>query len=223
MKGKWIKRVTIDALWSGKHRVEWNLSEGVNVLSGVNGVGKSTIIRRLEDGLAGRTEAVHITYEPEGAQSVDYDVVRGYEPQAITRELLVRVAGVMDEMDAADRDRFLDTIDTLLAATGKTIVRNSAELRFNLEGDILTIEQLSNGERQMLFILLTILAQRREHCVLLMDEPEISLHIEWQQRLIALIRDINPNVQLILTTHSPAVIMDGWMDCVTDASDIIIN
>ena len=102
-------------------------------------------------------------------------------------------------------------------------MRNSAELRFNHEGDILTIEQLSNGERQMLFILLTILAQRREHCVLLMDEPEISLHIEWQQRLIALIRDINPNVQLILTTHSPAVIMDGWMDCVTDASDIIIN
>ena len=110
-----------------------------------------------------------------------------------------------------------------LRRSGKTIVRNSAELRFNHEGDILTIEQLSNGERQMLFILLTILAQRRESCVLLMDEPEISLHIEWQQRLIALIRDINPNVQIILTTHSPAVIMDGWMDCVTDASDIIIN
>ena len=42
-----------------------------------------------------------------------------------------------------------------------------------------------------------------------MDEPEASLHIEWQQKLIAMIRELNPNVQIILTTHSPAVIMEG--------------
>ena len=53
-----------------------------------------------------------------------------------------------------------------------------------------------------------------------MDEPEVSLHVEWQQRLIGLIRQLNPNVQIILTTHSPAMIMDGWMDAVTEVSDI---
>ena len=31
-------------------------------------------------------------------------------------------------------------------------------------------------------------------------------------KLIKLIRDLNPHVQIILTTHSPAVIMNGWMD-----------
>ena len=31
---------------------------------------------------------------------------------------------------------------------------------------------------------------------------------------------MNPNLQLILTTHSPAVIMEGWMDAVTEVSDI---
>ncbi len=223
MKGKWIEKVVIDALWSGKHRVEWTLREDVNVLSGVNGVGKSTIIRRLEEGLAGKTESVHITYKPKEAQSVCYNVVRGYEPQAITRELLLKAAQVIEEMDESESNAFLDIIDSLLEATGKTIVRNSAEPRFNHEGEILTIEQLSNGERQMLYILFTILSQNKEPGVLLMDEPEISLHIEWQQRLISLIRQINPNVQVILTTHSPAVIMDGWTDCVTDASEIIVN
>ena len=44
--------------------------------------------------------------------------------------------------------------------------------------------------------------------LLFMDEPEASLHIEWQQKLIGMIRNLNPNVQLILTTHSPAVIME---------------
>ena len=53
-----------------------------------------------------------------------------------------------------------------------------------------------------------------------MDEPEVSLHVEWQQRLIGLIRELNPNVQIVLTTHSPAMIMDGWEDAVTEVSDI---
>ena len=53
-----------------------------------------------------------------------------------------------------------------------------------------------------------------------MDEPEISLHVEWQQRLISLIRELNPNVQIVLTTHSPALVMDGRLDAVTEVSDI---
>lgn len=53
-----------------------------------------------------------------------------------------------------------------------------------------------------------------------MDEPEISLHIEWQQQLIGLIRKLNPNAQIILSTHSPALIMDGWMDVVTEVNEI---
>ena len=75
----------------------------------------------------------------------------------------------------------------------------------------------------MLIILLTVLVENREPYVLLMDEPEISLHIEWQQRLLELITDLNPAAQVILTTHSPAVIMSGWADCVTDVEDIIVD
>ena len=59
--------------------------------------------------------------------------------------------------------------------------------------------------------------------VLFMDEPEVSLHVEWQQQLIDLILSLNPNVQIILTTHSPAVVMNGWMDHVTEVSDITID
>ena len=55
---------------------------------------------------------------------------------------------------------------------------------------------------------------------MLMDEPEISLHIEWQERLITLIRSLNPNAQIILCTHSPAIIMNGWADAVTEMEEI---
>ena len=40
------------------------------------------------------------------------------------------------------------------------------------------------------------------------------------KRLISLIRELNPNVQIVLTTHSPALVMDGWLDAVTEVSDI---
>ena len=46
MTGLYIKRIEIDSLWRGTRHIVWNLQPGVNVLSGINGVGKSTILRR---------------------------------------------------------------------------------------------------------------------------------------------------------------------------------
>ena len=118
------------------------------------------------------------------------------------------------------KTKFQNTMDELFSETGKKIDRRSNEILF-IQGDVhLTPYQLSSGEKQMLVILLTVLVENGEHYALLMDEPEISLHVEWQQRLISLIRTLNPNVQIILTTHSPAVIMNGWIDAVTEVSDI---
>ena len=95
-----------------------------------------------------------------------------------------------------------------------------SDIAFYQDGELLFPYKLSSGEKQMLVILLTVLVQDNAHCVLFMDEPEASLHIEWQQKLISMIRELNPNVQIILTTHSPAVIMEGWLDAVTEVSDI---
>ena len=116
--------------------------------------------------------------------------------------------------------KFQDMLDNLFAETGKTIVRSENEIQFMQMGETLMPYQLSSGEKQMLVILLTVLVEDSLPYVLFMDEPEVSLHVDWQQRLIDLIIDLNPNVQIILTTHSPAVIMNGWMDRVTEVSDI---
>ena len=111
-------------------------------------------------------------------------------------------------------------MDKLFADTGKTIIRTQYEIRFSQLGETLVPYQLSSGEKQILAILLTVLIQDHQPYVLFMDEPEVSLHIDWQEQLIDLILQLNPNVQLILTTHSPAVIMNGWMEHVTEVSDI---
>ena len=114
-------------------------------------------------------------------------------------------------------------LDDLFQETGKRVIRTENEIRFTQIGETLVPYQLSSGEKQMLAILLTVLVEDNEPTVLFMDEPEVSLHIEWQKQLIDLILELNPNVQIILTTHSPAVIMNGWMDAVTEVSEILVK
>jgi len=121
------------------------------------------------------------------------------------------------------KKRFQDIVDDLFSETGKKIVRTENEIRFSQIGETLVPYQLSSGEKQMLAILLTVLVEDNQSYVLFMDEPEVSLHIEWQKRLIDLCLELNPNVQIILTTHSPAVVMNGWVDAVTEVSDITLS
>jgi predicted ATP-dependent endonuclease of OLD family len=56
---------------------------------------------------------------------------------------------------------------------------------------------------------------------MLMDEPEISLHFEWQKILLESILEINPNAQIIVATHSPAMVMNGWLEHVHEINDLV--
>ena len=213
---RYISRVDINPLWGKKHIV-WDLRPDVNILSGVNGIGKSTIMRKMAEQLEhGDLPSVTITFEPSASDGIPFDVLHGGEHTSLGR-LLSRYAYCK-----ADRQTFYKVADELFAVTEKTIVRTPDEILFRQDGEVLTTDQLSSGERQMLGILLTVLVQEGKPCVLFMDEPEISLHFEWQERLISIIRELNPNAQIILSTHSPAIIMSGWMDAVTEVTDITV-
>ena len=271
-QAEFIKRIVIKGLW-GRKDIAWDLRKDVNILSGVNGIGKSSIlnssVRRLNENnevqlTNGIKDIVTFTFSPEDADFIPFDVIRSFDRPLTDFGLLKKIGDqdVRTELDwqlyqlqrryldyqvnignriielltsgdpekqmmAAEiskpKTKFQDLIDELFAETGKKINRKSNEILIEQDGDILTPYKLSSGEKQMLVILLTVLVQDNAHCALFMDEPEISLHIEWQQRLITLIRSLNPNVQIILTTHSPALIMNGWVDAVTEVSDITTN
>lgn len=273
MRAEYIQRIEIEALWGRKHIV-WDLRRDVNILSGVNGIGKSTILNRAAttlDYLTGgidldvnEVEGVKMTFYPENATTVHFDIIRSFDRPLFHSNLAEKMAdkNVKTELDwqlyqlqrryldyqvnignriiellssgdpeghrkAAEvsypKRRFQDLADELFAETGKKIIRSKNEIVFEQDGEELLPYKLSSGEKQMLVILLTVLVQDKQPCILMMDEPEISLHIEWQQRVIEIIREMNPHAQIILTTHSPAMIMGGWMDAVTEVTDITIK
>ena len=267
----YIKQIEIESLWSGTRHILWDLDPKVNILSGVNGVGKSTILNKVVRGLIPGGEfpshligGVHIKVSPEDARWIRYDHIRSFDRPLMSTEIVNKIvdASVTTELDwqiyqlqrkyldyqvnignriievlqsgqedaavkaqaiSEPKRKFQGMIDSLFSDTGKQLIRSQNDIAFSQLGERLTPYQLSSGEKQMLVILLTVLIEDNKPYVLFMDEPEISLHIDWQQRLIDLILELNPNVQIILTTHSPAVIMNGWTDKVTEVSDIIKN
>ena len=272
----YIKRIEIDSLWSGKKHIVWELNRHVNILSGTNGAGKSTILNKVVKGLSAGGEfpshmlkGVRLDVEPEDAKWIRYDLIRsldsnlqqtfsentGFLSQAMTALAGVGAGSLLDmqlfqlqrkyldyqvnignriieklqtgDAEAAQqmsqkKTRFQDIVDELFSDTGKKMIRTANELQFTQIGEVLLPYRLSSGEKQILIILLTVLVEDDEPYVLFMDEPEVSLHMEWQKRLIDLCLELNPNVQIILTTHSPAVVMNGWVDSVTEVSDITV-
>lgn len=271
--GNYITRIEISSLWSGHKHIVWNLRPDVNVLSGGNGAGKSTIINRLvqhlcatpsgEDIVTSSKLGVKVDFDPSDATGIRYDIIRSFDRRLLGTDRLLKLTDgrVTTELDwqlyilqrryldyqvnvanrmiqmlssgeadvrekaasvAASKTRFQDLVDDLFSETGKRIDRNSNELSFIQYGEPLQPYLLSSGEKQILVILLTALTEDQQHYVLFMDEPEASLHFEWQKRLISMVREMNPNAQVVLTTHSPALIMDGWEDAVTEVSEITV-
>ena len=267
VQANYIKRIEIHRLWH-RYDIAWDLRPDVNILSGINGVGKTTILNRSVNYLeqtsgevkSDEKNGVHVYFDNSAATFIPYDVIRSYDRPLIMGDFTARMAdaNVKSELDwqlyllqrryldyqvnignkmiellsgdeeqrslapslSIPKRKFQDMVDELFSYTHKKIDRKSNDIVFYQNGERLLPYKLSSGEKQMLVILLTVLVRDNDCCVLFMDEPEASLHIEWQQKLIGMIRELNPNVQLILTTHSPAVIMEGWLDAVTEVSEI---
>jgi len=120
------------------------------------------------------------------------------------------------------KERLESVLNKLFSESRKSIKINNGEIIIQWidNNEHLTIPNLSSGERQLIYIMLKAANTSLENTILLMDEPEISLHLSWQENLIDSITQINPNCQLIIVTHSPAILMKGWMDSFVDIKNI---
>lgn len=122
-------------------------------------------------------------------------------------------------------DRLFSVIDSFFVPTGKRIGINPETNKMvftfpNVEEEI-GPDDLSSGEKQLLLILLKTFLKEEKPFIMIMDEPEISLHVEWQELLIDAILRLNKNCQIILSTHSPSIFAKGWGDKLVFMEDIV--
>ena len=76
----------------------------------------------------------------------------------------------------------------------------------NSAGEEFNINDLSSGEKQLFLRTLSIKMLEPKNSIILIDEPELSLHPKWQQRIIEVYKKIGENNQIIIATHSPHIL-----------------
>ena len=69
----------------------------------------------------------------------------------------------------------------------------------------INISSLSSGEKQLFILLSEALLQNKKSQLFIADEPELSLHIDWQRRVLNTLLELNPKAQIIVATHSPEI------------------
>lgn len=77
------------------------------------------------------------------------------------------------------------------------------------------IERLSSGEKNQLILLYDLIFRVPDDSVLLIDEPELSLHVAWQMDFLDDLKKIasQKRLKVIIATHSPHIVADHWNLC----------
>ena len=230
-----IKDIVIDSMW-GDTSLEWRgLDPNINIVVGQNGFGKTTMLNLIravlmkDDKFIKQLKAkVHIntliTNKETGETAEGEMFCDGKQDVfSFSDYRLSMLKDLRAAMYKQERiDKFFELINSLFLMTGKSIdIDDKNRVIFRKGKQIIDMEKLSAGEKQILLLLFTLFLMEDRSTVLLLDEPEISLHIEWQDRLIQLMLDLNPNCQIIMTTHSPNIFADGWEDKLVFISDLV--
>jgi len=104
---------------------------------------------------------------------------------------------------------FVETVNGFMVNKEITYTQRAGlRIRTKDDGSILSPIQLSSGERQLVLLLCQTLLSRAESRLFIIDEPEISLNVKWQRKLLSGLLDCvqSSNVQFILATHSVEII-----------------
>jgi predicted ATPase len=121
---------------------------------------------------------------------------------------------------------FVALINKFFCETGKqvTIGREGA-VRIKMPHKTASVQALSSGERQIFIMLahLSLNTRLMGEGVFIVDEPELSLHMSWQDMFVDAIRTANPSLQLILATHAPAIIGGRDQFCVPVSKSEVKN
>ena len=136
-------------------------------------------------------------------QHVDKAILYGQQPNSIPLvdptmlDLMIK-----DQIDLRNKD-FTQAMEDFMDASD--------------EGD--EARRLYEKNYKLIYASLNTFFQEKP-CIFFMDEPDLSMHIDWKEILVKELHELNPNMQIILSTHAPSVIT-GWHDKVKEVNQLI--
>lgn len=116
-------------------------------------------------------------------------------------------------------DEFTNKIDLLIKIINSrflykkmSIVKKEGFKFTTEEGKAISPTNLSSGEQHEIVLLYELLFKVKPNSLILIDEPELSLHVVWQQQFLKDLQEITKlsEFDILITTHSPQIIHDRW-------------
>lgn len=109
------------------------------------------------------------------------------------------------------KENFLEVINDFFNSSGsdkKIMINSEGRVYFDAHSRKLRLTDLSSGEKQIIITFASLIfgLKGKNRGIFIVDEPEASLHLEWQSKFVPAILRTNKNVQLIFATHSPELI-----------------
>ena len=123
----------------------------------------------------------------------------------------------------ATSNELIKQINLLFKESDKVAIFEKNKILIKQNEKEIKFKDLSSGECVVIYSFLMAALSSFNNDIILMDEPEISLHLSWQKKFINCIHSISPGSQLIIVTHSPGIAMNGFLDKMIDISDIETN
>lgn len=93
-------------------------------------------------------------------------------------------------------------------SNGKKLEINADEVYVSINNEKLSLSELSSGEKHIFTFLSLVNIIGNSRDFLIIDEPEISLNVNWQRELLSLLKEIAPKTQIIVASHSPLIAKD---------------
>lgn len=85
------------------------------------------------------------------------------------------------------------------------ITEEGVIVKFYSSNETHKIDALSSGERHLLVLLTIFVIEGGRRHLFMVDEPEISLNMVWQRKLLPLLSELAPNAEIIVASHSPSI------------------
>jgi predicted ATPase len=199
--------------------------------------------------LKGLSEKLYLAFKELGIKDKNSDIERhisvigiaisglqsktGLQPNNfLALPLIYRTNHIIDSLNQSEkekneiteaRQKFLETIHSFMSNKSFSYENKTGELSFRINQEdeqSFSWKNLSSGEKQLLIQFLEVLLQESRNVIFIADEPEISLHVTWQENLLKAIRNLNENAQLIIATHSPDIVAD-FRDKVLDMQEVV--
>ncbi|KAJ9432147.1 AAA family ATPase [Pantoea sp. YR343] len=193
----------------------------------LDGVAPQELLSEIEGLTTAQDSAVKINYYEE--YSKIYDEIRNVINNNYRGDMESSVAGALAVYRDALKERQLyqkksyAEIDRYLSSVNSFLEDKEIDYQFDIEkrnprvglkfpdDTWSSIRVMSSGERQLLTMLYAA-SKMNNDALVLIDEPEISLHIDWQEELLEKMLSQLSEQQIIVCTHSPSI-ATGYEDC----------